>query len=77
MLWDGAECADADLGVFFPSSPGRGHLPDYSAALAVCRRCEAVVECRAYADRERIVDGVWGGRTPEQREAERKARRAA
>jgi WhiB family transcriptional regulator, redox-sensing transcriptional regulator len=77
VLWEGAECADADLDVFFPAAPGRGLLPDYSAALAVCRRCEAVVDCRSYADRQRIVDGVWGGRTPEQREAERKARRAA
>jgi WhiB family transcriptional regulator, redox-sensing transcriptional regulator len=76
MLWEGAECADAPLDLFFPSAR-QGERPDYGPALALCRRCELAPECRSYADRERIEHGLWGGRSPEQREAERKARRAA
>jgi WhiB family transcriptional regulator, redox-sensing transcriptional regulator len=77
VRWEGAECADAPPDLFFPTPKRRGMEPDYGPALEVCRSCELVVECRSYATRERIADGVWGRTTPEQREAERKARRVA
>jgi WhiB family transcriptional regulator, redox-sensing transcriptional regulator len=77
VRWQDAACEGADVDLFFPAPPRRGMEPDYGPALALCRMCAEVVPCAAYARDLRIVDGVWGGRTPEQREQERKARRAA
>ena len=38
-----------------------------SAAKAVCQQCAVRDACLAYAIREDIRDGVWGGATPAER----------
>ena len=38
-----------------------------SAAKAVCQQCAVRDACLAYAIREDIRDGVWGGATPQER----------
>ena len=47
----------------------------YAEAKAVCARCPVVEECRAVSTEER--HGVWGARTPGQREWGRRKRKAA
>lgn len=36
-------------------------------ALALCRACPVVEDCRAHALRLGVLDGIWGGLLPEQR----------
>lgn len=63
-------CVGADVDVFFPVGRGGrdGHSGDAEPALEYCRRCPAVRQCLAYA-LTHLVDGVWGGTTPQQRAA--------
>lgn len=59
MPWkDHAACAGMGPRAFFPDSA------DHAArglAEEVCRGCTVRAECRAYAESEHIVDGIWGG----------------
>jgi len=61
-------CRDVDISVFFPkgkdASRPRGV---YDEAVAICADCPARQACLEYALRLNETDGVWGGRTPEQR----------
>ena len=61
-------CRDVDTTVFFPkgkdASRPRGV---YDQAVAICANCPARQPCLEYALRCNETDGVWGGRTPEQR----------
>lgn len=66
-------CADVDSKVFFPEPPRGGGSVSYSAALAVCRRCPHIDPCRDWVLETRQDHGVWGGTTPEERKAIRKA----
>lgn len=56
--------------------PDLWHAPDRSLArrdaLAVCARCHVADECLDHAVRHRKHDGIWGGRTPEQRRDDRR-----
>lgn len=58
---------------FFPSAYGVKTLGVIEAARAVCRRCLVVEECAAWAVEHEVPEGVWGGTTPGQRRAMRKA----
>ena len=62
-------CADEDWRLFFPGE-GRNSRP----ARAVCRRCPFKDECREWAIVHQENAGVWGGTTPDEREAIRKRR---
>jgi WhiB family redox-sensing transcriptional regulator len=53
---------------FFPA-PGEDSRP----AKAVCAGCLVRTECAAYATRERILCGIWGGTTGRDRRAARPA----
>ena len=57
---------DEDL--FFPDSQIQleQRLP---RLLSLCGSCIHQAECRAYAIKNEIHDGVWGGLTPQQRKA--------
>ncbi|MGI5252792.1 WhiB family transcriptional regulator [Actinacidiphila glaucinigra] len=48
------------------------------AAIVICRTCPVQAACDQWADDNRIPDGIWGGRSVEdRRNARRRARRAA
>jgi predicted nucleic acid-binding Zn ribbon protein len=57
-----AACAKADPDIFFP---GRG--VNANAAKEVCRRCDVVEECLAFAKDLGIADGIWGGLSERER----------
>ncbi len=66
-----ARCAEAEYPVdlFFPN---RGQSP--APAIAICRECLVVDECREYALADRTLDGVWGATTPDDRRRMRGAK---
>lgn len=56
--------------LFFPQW-GR---PDTAVdAKAICLRCPVIADCLEYALRYKIEHGIWGGTSPRQREALRRA----
>lgn len=61
-----AACAgDDDPDAMFPDTNSVAVV----YALAYCRACPVLIQCREYALDKRIPDGIWGGLT----EAERRA----
>ncbi|WP_182708812.1 WhiB family transcriptional regulator [Thermomonospora cellulosilytica] len=75
-----AACKDADPNLFQPRGEG-DHIPkgQLERARAVCRPCPVRRQCLRYAlDNPRLTtSGVWGGSTLSEREAYRKAAKAA
>ena len=62
-------CADIDnKDLFFPESQLQleKRLP---RLLELCGSCKHQIECRDYAIKNEIRDGIWGGSTPNQRKA--------
>lgn len=51
--------------LFFPDGAGR---PDWQPALEICRACPVIDPCLQYALDYREMHGVWGGKTPRQRQ---------
>lgn len=69
---DSAACraiGDADL--FFPAAPPNTEAGDrqVARALAVCRSCLVRTECREFAETHAEREGIWGGTTPDERNA--------
>lgn len=64
-------CRGADSALFFLPEFERGpsKARRESAAKAICARCPVINECADFADETREPYGVWGGRTPEERQA--------
>ncbi len=63
---DLALCAvEADPEIFFPKSNGGA-----KKAKAVCNRCAVVAECLAFAQKSGIIEGVWGGLSETERQAQ-------
>lgn len=60
----GALCAETDPDMFFPEKGGNTRPPK-----AVCAACPVREQCLAYALRENITDGIWGGLSPRERRA--------
>ena len=58
--------ADVADKLFFPKKH-KGVRTDYSGAQAICETCPVRVPCLAYSIAHGIPEGVWGGRSPEQR----------
>ena len=66
MTWrDRAACADTDPDLFFSEDTVRG---TYKQAIAICNDCPVKDDCLDYALKENLRDGVWGGRTPDERQ---------
>ncbi len=67
-------CSKVDPELFFPE--------DYSfttvvnKAKEVCKSCPLILPCLAYALKEPSLDGVWGGKTPQERKNLRRRMRA-
>lgn len=69
-----AACRDYDPELWFSGKPY-----EQAAALAVCRSCPVVDECRAFADdNNRIsgypLQGIWGGKQYDRTSRPRKER---
>jgi hypothetical protein len=67
---------------WYPETGGgiRGYPPDSPAhrAIALCRLCPHLAECRAYADTSPVERyGIWGGESPWQRGQIRRRRTRA
>jgi len=61
--------------LFFPWQEEVGKQPDYSYAKKLCSTCPIMDICLAYAQDNGEYDGVWGGLSPAERRAMRRARR--
>lgn len=61
-----AACVDADTNLFYPENPKNQH--DYAAAKEFCDRCVVQQECLDYAIKNEELYGVWGGKTPNERD---------
>ena len=61
--WTAAVCQQVDAGLFYgPDSESAGHRRSReTAAVAVCRTCPIILECRSAAYANREWHGVWGG----------------
>ncbi len=73
-LWEWQQagaCRRADPALFFCPEGERGPTRDRRelAAKTVCLSCPVIRECREHALAVREPYGVWGGLTPEEREA--------
>lgn len=64
-----AACRGADPELWFPVGYGEPSKVQTQQAKAVCRRCPVEKTCLTWAIRTGQQDGIWGGRTPEERRA--------
>lgn len=74
--FDDAECKGADPNLFHPRGaqsrrwPGadtRGVRRRIARARAICAECPVSEDCLAHAIANGELDGIWGGRLPEER----------
>lgn len=63
-------CGQVDPELFFPDQT---RPIEALMAKAICATCPVRAECLAYAQRNRIMDGIFGGLDETQRDALRKA----
>jgi WhiB family redox-sensing transcriptional regulator len=59
-----AACKDEPLETFFPEHY-RDDLPE--RALAICATCPVIDDCKAYARKLHLIQGIYGAMTPAQR----------
>lgn len=69
-----AACRDEDPELFFPIGTTGPALLQISEAKAVCRRCDALNECLAWALDSEQDAGVWGGLDEDERRALKRRR---
>ena len=73
-----AACLTINTTIFFPYSTGYHEKPGSTAwdrARAVCKVCTVRMKCLDFAINNRLGDGMYGGKTPEERNAIRNQRR--
>jgi WhiB family transcriptional regulator, redox-sensing transcriptional regulator len=70
---DGAACLHTDPELFFPVSTTGPSLGQVDEAKRICQACPVQAPCLAWALRQGITTGVWGGTTAEERRAIRRA----
>ncbi len=70
-----AACRGVDDQTWRAFFPDKGRPADL--ALLVCARCPVTDDCLAYALTEELDDGIWGGRTPNERRAIRRRPRSS
>ncbi len=72
---DSAACKGASPDLFYPvGSTSVVDLEQIEQAKAVCRTCVAQIACLEYALATRQDDGIWGGKTEDERKILRKSR---
>ena len=74
--FDSALCRGMKTSIFFPDTAvGVSTAGIYNEAVKVCERCPVAEKCLAYAMECETNDvrryGVWGGKTPREREYRR------
>lgn len=62
-----AACAGLDVNLFIPEGRGDKGERAYKEARLICDTCPVSQPCLAYALREHIEEGMWGGTTPKER----------
>lgn len=81
VVWDDwrdhAACRGEDPELFFPVGTTGPALDQIDAAKAVCQRCPVMAECLAWALKNGEPDGIWGGRTTDERRLLRRRPRVA
>lgn len=61
---ENGSCRGMDTSIFFPEQ-GEGHL--VGRAKKVCGLCPVRRKCLDWANRNHILDGIWGGKTSSER----------
>ncbi len=70
-------CLGADPDLFFPTSTTGRADKQVARAKTICAGCAVRPECLEFALAHGMVDGIWGGTTPEDRQRDRRRRRRA
>jgi WhiB family transcriptional regulator, redox-sensing transcriptional regulator len=68
-------CAQSDPDLFFPISTTGRALEQIAKAQAICRGCPVRRPCLEFALEHDLGYGIWGGTTPQDRQAGRRERR--
>lgn len=71
-----AACRDTDPDLFFPVGTTGPAIEQIENAKAVCRECEAQVDCLEYALATNQDSGIWGGTSEDERRQIRKQQAA-
>ncbi|MGH8903306.1 MAG: WhiB family transcriptional regulator [Egibacteraceae bacterium] len=69
-----AACLGIDPELFFPKGTTGQALDQLEEAKAVCRECSVIDECLDWALATHQHDGVWGGKSEDERRAEHRRR---
>lgn len=64
---DDAKCSEVDPDLFFPEKGGSTRL-----AKQLCASCPVVDTCLEYATANGIYEGIWGGKSAQERAAARR-----
>ena len=67
---ENAACRDKDPGLFFPIIDGKltgTQIRDMEEAKAICASCPERRRCLNYAVTANETDGIWGGKTHDER----------
>lgn len=72
-----AACRDEDPELFFPIGNTGPALLQIEEAKQVCRRCEVVEDCLAWALESGQDAGVWGGLSEDERRTLKRRRQRA
>lgn len=64
---DKAACLDEDPELFFPKGNTGQALAQIEQAKAVCQQCPVINECLDWALETGQHDGVWGGKSEDER----------
>ncbi|ALX66828.1 WhiB family transcriptional regulator [Microbacterium sp. XT11] len=68
-----ALCAQSDPDLWFPPKGGEGG----AEAKRICQSCDVIGQCLAYALEHNETVGIWGGKSPKERQRIRREGRAA
>ena len=66
-----AACRDADPELFFPEGTSGRALEEAARAKLVCSGCPVRARCLDWAQAHGASFGIWGGRTEQERHAQR------
>jgi len=68
-------CAQLDPDLFFPISSTGPAREQIAKAKAICGACPVRRPCLEFALEHDLAHGIWGGTTPQDRQARRRGRR--